>query len=267
MRVAFVQFPPTFGDVSRNLSRALELADGVEAELYVFPELFATGYQFQSRDELKTFAEPVAGGFTVDSLAAWCRPRGAFACAGLAEADGAALYNSAVLVGPEGLRGVYRKAHPFRREKELFDRPDEDPFEVYDIGYARVGMMICFDWVFPEVMRILALRGAQVVLHPAALVLGHCPAAMVTRCLENRVFAVTAGRTGTEDRWGEATTFVGCSQIVNPRGEVLLRLDDDEAAVAIDINPAEADDKFVTPENDVFADRLVELYSELLRPK
>jgi predicted amidohydrolase len=267
MRLAFVQFSPSFGDVSENISQALKLADGVEAEIYVFPELFASGYQFKSREELMTLAEPATGGTTVDQLAAWCRGRGAFACAGLPEREGDAVYNSAVLIGPDGLRGVYRKVHLFRREKELFDVATEDTFEVYDVGFARVGMMICFDWIFPEVARILALRGAQIILHPANLVLTYCPAAMITRCLENRVFAVTANRTGTEDRWDEAMTFIGQSQIVNPPGDVLLRLEDEEAAVSIDINPAEADDKFATPQNDVFADRRVELYGELLKPE
>ncbi len=267
MRLAFVQFSPSFGKVSENISQALTLADGVEADLYVFPELFASGYQFKDREELKELAEPATGGPTVERLAEWCRRRGAFACAGIPEADGDALYNSAVLMGPDGLRGVYRKVHLFWREKDLFDAAREDAFEVYDVGLARVGMMICFDWIFPEVVRILALRGAQIVLHPANLVLPDCPAAMVTRCLENRVFAVTANRTGIEDRWDEAMTFIGQSQIVNPRGEVLLRLEDEGAAVSIDVNPAEADDKFVTPQNDVFADRRVDLYSELLKPK
>ena len=267
MRLAFVQFSPSFGEVSENLTQALTLADGVEAELYVFPELFSSGYQFKDRDELRELAEPVTGGPTVERLADWCRGRGAFACAGLPEADGDTLYNSAVLIGPDGLRGVYRKVHLFWREKDFFDAGLEDGFEVYDIGFARVGIMICFDWIFPEVARILALRGAQVILHPANLVLPNCPAAMVTRCLENRVFAVTANRVGEESRWDAPMTFIGQSQIVNPRGEVLLRLDDEEAAVSIDVNQAEADDKFVTPQNDVMADRRVELYSELLRPK
>ncbi len=267
MRLAFVQFSPSFGKVSENISQALTLADGVEAELYVFPELFSSGYQFKDRDELAGLAEPVTGGPAVERLAEWCRSRGAFACAGVPEADGDALYNSAVLIGPDGLRGVYRKVHLFWREKDIFDVPAEDGFEVYDIGLAQVGMMVCFDWIFPEVARILALRGAQVILHPANLVLPSCPAAMVTRCTENRVFAVTANRTGSEDRWGEAMTFIGQSQIVNPRGEVLLRLEDEEAAVSIDVNPAEADDKFVTPQNDVLADRRPDLYGELLKPE
>jgi predicted amidohydrolase len=267
MRIAVVQFSSSFGKVSENIARALALAEGVDGDLYVFPELFSSGYQFRDRAELRELAEPAAGGPTVAGLAAWCRRRGAFACAGFPEADGDAVYNAAALLAPEGLRGVYRKVHLFRREKELFDVPAEDPFNVYDLGAARVGMMICFDWIFPEVARILTLRGAQIILHPANLVLPYCPAAMVTRCLENRVFAATANRVGTEDRWGEAMTFIGQSQVVSPRGEVLFRLDDEEAAAVVAVEPADADDKFATPENDVFADRRVDLYGEMLEPK
>ncbi|MGD8718120.1 MAG: nitrilase-related carbon-nitrogen hydrolase [Candidatus Zixiibacteriota bacterium] len=267
MRVAFVQFAPTFGRVEDNVLQALGFAEGVDADLYVFPELFATGYQFADREELASLAEPVTGGLTVARLTAWCRGRRAFICAGMPEAEGDSIYNSAVLVGPDGLRGVYRKAHLFAFEKDLFDVAPDDPFEVYDIGLARVGMMICFDWIFPEVARILALRGAQIILHPANLILPYCPAAMVTRCQENRVFAVTSNRTGVESRYDEPMRFIGQSQIVNPTGEVLIRLEDEDAAVAIDVNPAEADNKLVTPRNDVIADRRVELYSELLRPK
>jgi predicted amidohydrolase len=267
MRIAVVQFSPSFGKVSENVARALALAEGVDADLYVFPELFATGYQFRDRAELNALAEPAASGSTVEGLTAWCRRRGVFACAGFPEADGDVVYNAAALAGPEGLRGVYRKVHLFRREKELFDVPAEDPFIVYDLGPARVGMMICFDWIFPEVARILALRGAQIILHPANLVLPYCPAAMVTRCLENRVFAATANRVGTEDRWGEAMTFIGQSQVVSPPGDVLFRLDDEEAAAVVSVEPAGADDKFATPENDLFADRRVGLYGDLIKPK
>jgi predicted amidohydrolase len=264
MRIAVVQFSPVFGKVSENVARALALAEGVDADLYVFPELFSSGYQFRDRAELKELAEPAAGAPTAERFAAWCGRRGVFACAGFPEADGDAVYNAAALVGPDGLRGVYRKVHLFRREKELFDVPADDPFKVYDLGPARVGMMICFDWIFPEVARILALRGAQIILHPANLILPYCPAAMVTRCLENRVFAATANRIGTEDRWGEAMTFIGQSQVVSPRGEVLFRLDDEGAAAAVAVEPTEANDKVATPENDLFADRRVDLYGRLL---
>jgi predicted amidohydrolase len=266
MKAAFVQFAPAFGAKMDNLARALALAEGVAADLYVLPELFTTGYCFRDREELATLAEPVLGGFTVGHLHVWCRRRNAFICAGLAEVDGPKLYNSAVLVGPRGLVNVYRKAHLFWREKELFDRNDEDMFEVCDIGLARVGMMVCFDWVYPETARVLALRGAQILLHPANLVLPFCPPAMVTRCVENRVFAVTANRTGTEEGWGKPLTFIGASRIVGPRGDVLAEAGEETEAVGVaELDPAAADDKKMTPLNDLFADRRVEFYEDLLK--
>ncbi len=268
MRVAFVQFAPAFGAVAANVRRALALAEGVAAQLYVFPELFASGYQFLSREELASYAEAPADGYTFAALRRWCAHKGVFACAGLPAREGDAIYNAAALVGPDGLVAVYPKAHLFGREKGLFDAPAADPFRVFDLGVARVGVMICFDWIFPEAARILALRGAQVILHPANLVLPYCPAAMVTRCLENGVFAVTAGRVGAEDRLGDGRplAFIGASRIIGPRGDVLAAAGDEEAAVAVEIDPSRADDKHVTPQNDLLADRRVALYRRLLEP-
>jgi predicted amidohydrolase len=112
-------------------------------------------------------------------------------------------------------------------------------------------------------MRALALKGAQLVLHPSNLVLPHCPDAMVTRCLENRVFAITANRIGTEARGGKPPlTFIGNSEVVTPRGKILRRAPDDREEVAVvEIDPAEAADKVLNPYNDLLKDRRVELYN------
>lgn len=263
VKVACVQFAPTFGDVAGNVRRALSLAAGAPADLYVFPELFNTGYQFRDRAELSGLAE-AADGFTVSEIKSWCRRARAFVCAGFAERENERFYNAAALVGPAGLVGIYRKVHLFWFEKELFTPGGGDPFRVYDLGWTRVGMMICFDWIFPEVARILALRGAEIILHPANLVLPYCPPAMVTRCVENRVFAVTADRVGSERRREPSLRFIGMSQIVSPRGEVLARAGEEETVVACEINPAEAREKQMTPANHLFDDRRVELYGDLV---
>jgi predicted amidohydrolase len=122
--------------------------------------------------------------------------------------------------------------------------------------------MICFDWFFPESMRTLALMGADVIAHPSNLVLPFCPDAMPVRCLENKVFAVTANRTGTEKRKkGRPLTFIGKSGIVSPRGEILARAPDDgDAVLVIDIDPALSRDKALNPYNDMIKDRRPELY-------
>jgi predicted amidohydrolase len=131
---------------------------------------------------------------------------------------------------------------------------------------GKVGMMICFDWFFPEVARVLALEGAQVICHPANLVLPWCQDAMRTRSIENRVFSVTANRIGAEKRGNIALTFTGKSQIVTPKGDVLAQASErSESLKVVDVDPAEALDKHVTPNNDLFKDRKVALYKPLLR--
>lgn len=266
MRLGIVQFSPEFGKVEENVGRALGLAGAVEADIYVLPELFSTGYQFIDRAEALSYAEELPGGPTTDVLERFCRDRGRYVAAGVVEKSGAKLYNSAVLVGPDGFVGRYRKSHLFDREKEIYDVNDEDMFRVYDIGFARVGMMICFDWIYPETARILTVRGAQIVLHMANLVLPYCQAATVTRAIENRAFVAVANRTGTESRVpGETLEFTGASVIVSPKGEYLLRTGEtDEGCRAADINPTDADDKMTTPRNHLIDDRRVELYGGLI---
>jgi predicted amidohydrolase len=265
MRLGIVQFNPEFGEIEENSARALALAGAVEADVYVLPELFSTGYQFIDRAEAASYAEELPGGPTTGALERFCRGRGCYVAGGLVEKAGDKLYNSAVLVGRDGFVARYRKSHLFDREKEIYDVNGEDMFGVYDLGFARVGLMICFDWIYPETARILAVRGAQVILHMANLVLPYCQAATVTRAIENRVFVAVANRTGTENRLpGETLEFTGASVIVNPKGECLLRAGETaEGGSAVDIDPTEADDKMATPRNHLIDDRRVELYGQL----
>src|SRR5919202_6692477 len=117
--------------------------------------------------------------------------------AGLAELHSERCYNSAVVLGPSGFIGTYRKTHLFFEETLLF-APGDTGFPVWQAGGAKIGVMICFDWFYPEAARTLALKGAEVLCHPSNLVLPYCPDAMVTRCLENHLFSVTANRIGSE---------------------------------------------------------------------
>jgi len=130
---------------------------------------------------------------------------------------------------------------------------------------GHIGIMICFDWFFPESMRALALLGAEVIAHPSNLVLPYCPQAMPIRCLENRVFAITANRTGSEGRKeGQSLNFIGQSQVVSPGGEVLVRASgSEEELLTIDVNPQEARNKSLNSFNDIFKDRRPEYYDPL----
>jgi predicted amidohydrolase len=259
MRVAAVQFRPEFGRVETNLDRMLAAIAHEEAALFVFPELALSGYVFESREELLALSQ-AADAPELDRIAEAATIKGAAVVVGFAERVGGAVFNSALLAGPDGERAIYRKIHLFDREKELFS-PGDRPPEVVEVRGVRYGLMVCFDWIFPETARTLALMGADVLCHPANLVLPYCQDAMVTRCIENCVFAVTANRTGTEARAGLSLTFTGLSEVVSPRGAILVRGSGDREEVLIaEIDPAAARDKLVTPANDVFRDRRPDLY-------
>jgi len=263
LTVAAIQTAPVFGDLTGNLEAALALVPP-GCDLAVLPELCTTGYQFVSREEALSLAEPVPDGPACRRLLAFAAERKVTLVAGLAElardgGDGARCYNSAVLCRPDGTWALYRKVHLFWDEK-LWFAPGDLGFPVFRACGTTVGVMICFDWIFPEAARSLALAGAAVICHPSNLVLPHCPDAMITRCLENRVHAITANRVGTESRTDQPLRFIGQSQIVSPRGEVLAACAGAGAGAAVArIDPA-ATDKRVTPRNDLFADRRPESY-------
>ncbi|MFQ5330195.1 MAG: nitrilase-related carbon-nitrogen hydrolase [Thermodesulfobacteriota bacterium] len=264
MRTGFFQTSPLFGQVEENVEAVVARLKGISADLVVLPELFATGYQFKSKRELASLAEEIPGGYTTRRLAECAKESKLFIVAGIAEQSGSALYNSSVLIGPKGVVALYRKLHLFWKEKGLFT-PGNLPLEVHNLGRraggARVGMMICFDWLFPEAARTLALKGADIICHPSNLVLPHCPQAMITRCLENRLYAVTANRVGREERIkGAALKFIGQSQVVAPGGEVLCRASGTkEALEVVDIDLKCARDKRMTS-NDILKERRVEFY-------
>lgn len=261
MHIGFYQFNPVFGEVTRNLDLVAARLAGVQCDLMVLPELFASGYQFVSREEVESLAEPVPDGPTTQRLIELAKGGNFHIVGGLPERSGDRCYNSALLVGPTGLLGTYRKTHLFF-EETLFFSPGDTGFRVWDIGTARIGVMICFDWVYPESARTLALKGAEILCHPSNLVLPHGPDAMVTRCLENRVFAVTANRIGFEERGGKGRlTYIGTSEIVSPRGRILHRAsrEQDELTV-LEIDPAQARNKSLNAYNDLLRDRRAPLY-------
>jgi predicted amidohydrolase len=249
--------------VRENLEHVASALAGTNADLIVLPELPFTGYCFRDRAELLALAEDPAESPTVDRLAALSEDLDCHIVTGFAERSGEHCFNSALLLGPEGLLRTYRKLHLFDAEKDLFD-PGDRPPAVDTIRGMRIGMMICFDWIFPETARVLAVMGADVIAHPANLVLGHCQQAMLVRCLENGVFAVTANRTGTESGPEGEIAFTGESQIAAPKGELIHRGGSDgEELYFAEIDIARARDKMVTARNHVIDDRRPEFYERL----
>jgi len=261
MKVGFAQLEPVWGDKEANLSRIAAAVRGTGADLLVLPELCTTGYQL-TREDAERLAEPFPGGPTADALAQLARAENVHLVVGVAERDGSRVFNSAVLMGPEGHLATYRKTHLFADEWDAF-LPGDSGFTVHEVCGCKVGMMVCFDWLFPEAARTLALKGADLIAHPANLVLPFCQRTMPIRCLENGVFAVTANRVGVERRSPERPElrFTGASLIADPTGAVLCQAAVDGVGVqVVEIDPTRARQKMITPRNHRLLDRRPEHY-------
>ncbi|MYF24068.1 MAG: acyltransferase [Nitrospira sp. SB0672_bin_25] len=256
MKVGYFQTHPEFGEVQRNIDQVAVRLGAVDCELLVLPEFAFTGYQFVDQEEVRELSEPVPAGPTTQACLELARRHRMHLVVGLPEKAGGECYNSAIVVGPSGFLGSYRKTHLFC-EETLFFSPGDSGFRVWDIGQARIGVMICFDWYYPESARTLALEGAEILCHPSNLVLPHCPDAMVTRSLENRVFSITANRVGREDRGGKPPlTFIGKSEVVSPTGRILSRASADTPELTVvEIDVDDARNKSINPYNELLRDR------------
>lgn len=265
-RVACAQVPLSIGDITGNLTTcrlAIESAARDGAQIVVLPELASSGYVFADRAELSSLAETRDG----PAISEWANLADAFGLtivAGFPEAAGDAIYNSAAVVDPSGLRGVYRKAHLWDSENAVFDRGDDLPL-VVDTEHGGIGVMTCYDIEFPEWVRALALSGADLLCAPVNWPLlprpeGERPTEMV-RALAgagmNRMPMAVCDRVGTE----RGQEWIGGSVIIDADGYPLAMAVFGKAAlVTADVDLAASRVKRINAHNDVHGDRRTDLY-------
>jgi predicted amidohydrolase len=262
VKVGFIQFAPVLGNAQANIRRIGELISRAKAaDLVVLPELANSGYNFESREQAWAMSEEIPTGVFVNFLTSLCRENNLLIVSGLNERDNDRLYNTAVLVGPQGYIGKYRKLHLFMNEKDYFT-PGDVGLPVFDIGSCKIGILVCFDWIFPEVWRILGMKGTDIICHPSNLVIpGLCQKAIPVHAVTNRVYVILANRIGSE----RDLTFTGLSTIADPKANVLVQASATEEDVkVVDIDISLARDKMVTPRNHVFADRRPLEYTNLI---
>ncbi|MGH2852196.1 MAG: nitrilase-related carbon-nitrogen hydrolase [Solirubrobacteraceae bacterium] len=265
-RAAAVQLAPVIGELDRNrelAAAAILDAAGRGAQLVVLPELAVSGYRFDDRVEARASAEPLDG----PTVARWTELaalRGLTIVGGICELGvWGALHDTVAIVGRDGLIGSYRKTHLWNREREIFDPGLVAP-PVLATEHGRLGVAICYDSWFPEVMRRLALERAEVVAVPmnnSAAQPPHTPhqievTVAVATAVCNRVFIVQADRSGRERGadWDEA------SVIVDPDGRLLAGPEPGPAVLVADLELDLARAKAIGSRNDVLADRRPELY-------
>jgi predicted amidohydrolase len=236
------------GDKAANLvtiRRKLNEAADRSAKLIVFPECILTGYGFESREQARSFAEPLPGPST-ETIAKECSRRGVWAVFGLLEstADGK-LFNASALVGPAGFVAGYRKIHLPCLGADRFTDPGDRPFAVHDLGGLKIGMSICFDGSFPESARILTLLGADLVVLPTNWATNaRTMAELVSpaRGWENHIYHLAVNRIGDEAGFH----YIGLSSAADYHGNVMhFAPEDVEHIFTVEVNPAAARQKRV----------------------
>ncbi len=266
VKVGYLQYYPIKGRVEENIKKVEQLVQDLDFDILVLPELAFSGYFFLSPEEILPFVDEGFESEPARFLKRLSQERDALILSGFAELLEGSLYNSQYAFLPSGEIIVYRKSHLFYKEKLIFNPGDTGPVLV-DFKGIKVGMMVCFDWFFPEFSRILALKGAHILALSANLVLpGLGQRGMTVRSIENRAFSIVSNRVGEEkSSEGEVLRFTGMSQIVNPKGEILIQSDDlSEEVKVLEIDASEAENKYITPLNEIFKDRRLDLYKDLL---
>jgi predicted amidohydrolase len=269
VKIAGVQMEPKILQKERNLARCLEfiqLTAKEGARLIIFPECALSGYIFSSLEEAMPVAEPIPGP-SIDQIHALCKELQVYVVMGLLERDEDKCYNTAALLGPEGVVGKHRKVHLPCVGIDRFVEHGDIPFAVYDTMAGRIGMGICYDGIFPEHARVLALQGADLVVLPTNWPKGTqgTPKYVVpTRAIENHIFYAAVNRVGEE----RGITFFGRSRIAYWFGILADGKPNEEDILYAEIEPATAREKrlIAAPgemEIDVIHDRRPDFYGPI----
>ena len=274
VKIAGAQINPIILDIENNLNKCLEFArEAVSkgAKLTILPEAALTGYCFTSLEEAIPVAETIPG-ISTEKIIALCQDLGTYVIVGLIEKENNRYYNAAVLLGPEGLIGKYRKLHLPYLGVDRFLNHGNLPLTVYNTEIGRIGIGICFDVDFPEHSRVLALKGADIVVNitnfPGPTInprITHC---IYARAIENTIYYIAVNRVGTERGWN----FFGSSMAIDPQGKLIAQAKENEEEILyIEIDPTIARQKYqvMIPEQlemDLMRDRRPEYYSEIVRP-
>ncbi|HUX99270.1 MAG TPA: nitrilase-related carbon-nitrogen hydrolase [Candidatus Deferrimicrobium sp.] len=261
LNVSAIQFNPVFLDLEYNRKTISDLIQisisKYNSKLIVLPELTFSGYNFMNLAQVRETAEEIPSSKSCQLLEQLAKDNEVFIIAGINEKAKEKFFNSAVVFGPKGYICTYRKIQLYNKEKKFF-MPGDLPLQIFEIEDYKIGIMICFDWFFPEIPRTLALLGADVVCHlmnaviPDGAYLGD-----TFHSRWNRIFIVLANRIGEE----RDLKFIGRSTIIDPTGKLLAQASSDqEEIIHRSIDPTLARNKHLNEKNHVLADRRTEFY-------
>ncbi|MDU3131854.1 MAG: nitrilase-related carbon-nitrogen hydrolase, partial [Bradyrhizobium sp.] len=261
-KVATVQFEPTLAEKERNIESLLALCEQAAssgAKLIVTPEMGTTGYCWYDRAEVAPFVEKVPGA-TTHRFEALAKRHGCYVVIGMPEVDDDDIYyNSAVLIGPDGVIGRHRKTHPYISEPKWAAAGDLHN-QVFETPIGRIALLICMDIHFVETARLMALGGADIICHVSNWLAERTPAPYwISRAFENSCYVVESNRWGLE----RTVQFSGGSCVIAPDGTLAAVIDKGDGVAFAEVDLAAARARRVLGE-PVFAQRRPELYPELL---
>ncbi len=271
LKISGVQMDIHFNNKEKNIQNIIahtkeEANQGTR--LIVFPECSITGYCFASKEEAMEVAETIPGPST-EQLCQICNELNSYLICGLLEKEDDRIYNVSVLIGPNGIVGKYRKIHLPFLGVDRFTTPG-DSFCVFEIEGVKVGMLICYDGTIPEASRVLALKGADIIILPtnwpkqSERVADHV---VISRAIENRVYFLSVNRIGTENGF----EFFGKSKFCAPDGSILDQANHDQFQIIsaeIDVNMARNKKNIRIPGEYVLDNvntRKPELYGDLVK--
>lgn len=277
VKVAVVQMDPKLGEIDKNLTKTLSFVEEATKEvanLIVFPECSLTGYCFNSKEQAMASALSV-GDVWNDRLIEAAKKTNSHIIVGFAEKSAGKLYNSALVIGPRGNLGVYRKSHLSQLGVDNFVTRGEGPYGLIETDFGKIGLLICYDVRFPEQARVLSLEGADVLVHLTNLPLtasSQVDFLLPARANENRVYVLSSDRVGNE----EGFSFLGRSTIYDLEGNVISQANNvDEVIIyaELDFNASREKEVFypavegkpIDHINALFKSRRPELYVSITK--
>lgn len=270
--IACVQMDVVHGDIDKNLAKAtamIRTAADHGAELIVLPETFSTDCNFSSRAEVFSLSEPVPDGKTTKALMALAKEKNIYITGSMVENDRGKLYNTAILVGPEGFIGKYRKLHLCEEEVFWFE-PGDLGIPVFYTPFGRIALLICLDGYYPETYRICALQKADIVciptnwMQPPQLTGGirtMGPTLTMANALSNYMFVAACNRVGESD----GQVFPGQSLLANQWGVPLAGpAGDQEEIIYATVDVIDTRIRYINATNSRLGNRRTDIYDEWL---
>jgi predicted amidohydrolase len=251
MKIGILQYDVAYKDINLNLKLIKDYIENGDAELYITPELALTGYLFRNKEELAILIKNSEE--AISDLTLLCIKKISMIIGHATEVNGN-IYNTAFVLGKEGLAGVYNKIHLSKLEKKIFSEGNDIP--VFTIDGIRIGINICYDLWHCELSRILFRKNVQLICCPCNFGGIWTLEIAKTRSLENKIFYAIANRTGNENIGLIDAHFRGESKIIDYSGNTILEFDDKPGIKTCVINPDEVLKKDTIMSDDISIDAM-----------